>query len=65
METLNRNHFIDVLKGICIIIVVFTHASWPDAQRLKLLFPFWIDMEYLSLCLCPVMFIQNRFKRME
>ena len=44
METLNRNHFIDVLKGICIIIVVFTHVSWTDAQRLKLLFPFWIDM---------------------
>ena len=44
MKTLNRNHFIDVLKGICIIIVVFTHASWTDDQRLKLLFPFWIDM---------------------
>lgn len=44
METLNRNHFIDVLKGICIIFVVCTHASWTDAQQLKLLFPFWIDM---------------------
>ena len=44
METLNRNHFIDVLKGICIIFVVFTHASWTTEQNLKLLFPFWIDM---------------------
>lgn len=44
METLNRNHFIDVLKGICIIFVVFTHASWTPEQNLKLLFPFWIDM---------------------
>ena len=44
METQNRNHFIDVLKGFCIIFVVFTHASWTDEQRLKLLFPFWIDM---------------------
>ena len=44
METQKRNHFIDVLKGICIIIVVFTHASWTTDQRLKLLFPFWIDM---------------------
>lgn len=44
METLNRNHFIDVLKGICIIFIVFTHASWTPEQNLKLLFPFWIDM---------------------
>lgn len=44
METLNRNHFIDVLKGICIIFVVFTHASLTPEQELKLLFPFWIDM---------------------
>lgn len=40
----NRNHFIDILKGICIIFVVFTHASWTEEQRTKLLFPFWIDM---------------------
>ena len=44
MKTLNRNHFIDVLKGICIIFVIFTHASWTDEQRLKFLFPFWIAM---------------------
>lgn len=44
METQKRNRFIDVLKGICIVFVVFTHASWDEEQRLKLLFPFWIDM---------------------
>ena len=44
METQKRNHFVDVLKGICIIFVIFTHASWTDEQRVKLLFPFWIDM---------------------
>ena len=44
LETQKRNHFVDVLKGICIIFVIFTHASWTDEQRVKLLFPFWIDM---------------------
>ncbi|MCI7435484.1 MAG: acyltransferase family protein, partial [Spirochaetia bacterium] len=44
METQKRNHFVDVLKGICIIFVIFTHASWTNEQRVKLLFPFWIYM---------------------
>ena len=39
-----RNHFIDLLKGVCIIFVIFTHSGWTDSQTLKLLFPFWIDM---------------------
>lgn len=39
-----RNRFIDVLKGFCIVAVVFTHAGWSEEQCLKLLFPFWIDM---------------------
>lgn len=44
LETNNRNHFIDVLKGLCIIFVVFTHAGWTHEQELKMFFPFWIDM---------------------
>ena len=39
-----RNHFIDALKGICILFVIITHFSWSDEERLKFLFPFWIDM---------------------
>lgn len=41
---MNRNSFIDVLKGICIIFIVITHFSWSDGERLTFLFPFWIDM---------------------
>ncbi len=35
---------LDVIKGICILMVVFTHYNWEDKQRLVFLFPFWIDM---------------------
>lgn len=35
---------IDFIKGICILFVVVTHYSWQSTERLKLLFPFWIDM---------------------
>ena len=34
----------DVLKGICIILVVFTHSNWTGAERLELFFPFWVEM---------------------
>lgn len=35
---------LDLFKGIAIIFVVITHYSWRDETRLRLLFPFWIDM---------------------
>ena len=41
---MKRNHFIDVLKGICIIFVIITHYNWSDEARMNYLFPFWIDM---------------------
>ena len=40
----HNNSFVDVLKGICIIMVVVTHFSWEEHERLYYLFPFWIDM---------------------
>lgn len=40
----DRQRFIDVLKGICVLLVVITHYSWSEAERLKYLFPFWVDM---------------------
>ena len=40
----NRNHFIDILKGICIIFVIVTHFSWTADEKLKYYFPFWINM---------------------
>lgn len=39
-----RNHFLDVAKGIAIIMVIITHFSWEDEERLRYLFPFWVSM---------------------
>lgn len=43
-KQLGRNSVIDIIKGICILLVIITHYQWTNEQRLKLLFPFWIDM---------------------
>lgn len=39
-----RYHSIDFVKGLCIIFVIISHYAWDYTERLKLLFPFWIDM---------------------
>lgn len=39
-----RNHFLDIAKGIAIIMVVITHFSWENEDRLRYLFPFWVSM---------------------
>ena len=43
IEIKSRNHFIDILKGICIIFVVITHFDFKG-NELRMFFPFWIDM---------------------
>ncbi len=40
----DRNHTIDLLKGIAIILVVITHYGWTDEQRKFFVFPFIINM---------------------
>lgn len=39
-----RDHFLDVAKGIAILMVIITHFSWEDEERLRYLFPFWVSM---------------------
>ena len=39
-----RLDYLDAYKGVCILFIIFTHAGWSDQQRLRLFFPFWIDM---------------------
>lgn len=41
---MERNNSIDLIKGLCAICVIITHFSWTQTERLKMLFPFWIDM---------------------
>ncbi len=39
-----RDHFLDVAKGIAVILVIITHFSWEESERLRYLFPFWVSM---------------------
>ncbi len=34
-KTMKRNHFIDVLKGLCILYIIISHYAWSDAERLR------------------------------
>ncbi len=40
----NRNHTIDLVKGLAIIMVVITHYEWTEAQRKIVVFPYVINM---------------------
>ena len=40
---MKRNNFLDVLKGICILLVILNHFDWVEAERLRYLFPFWMN----------------------
>ena len=46
---MKRNTTIDVIKGAVMFNVVICHARWSEAQRLQLLFPFWIQMTIPTL----------------
>lgn len=41
---MKRNHFLDALKGICVLFITATHYDFTDWNRLDYFFPFWIDM---------------------
>lgn len=40
----DRLYTLDVLKGLAILFVIVTHLGWEDTDRLRLGFPFWIEM---------------------
>lgn len=39
-----RNHFLDIAKGVAVLLVIITHFSWKESERLRYLFPFWVSM---------------------
>lgn len=41
---MKRNNYLDIVKGICIIFIIVTHFSWGSDERLRFLFPFWVEM---------------------
>lgn len=40
---MKRNHFLDVIKGVCILLVILTHFDWVESERLTYLFPYWMN----------------------
>ena len=40
----DREVWIDYIKAIAIIFVIFTHCNWTEEQRKLLFFPFWINL---------------------
>lgn len=39
-----RIPILDSIKGICVIFVIITHFPWTDAERTRMLLPFWVGM---------------------
>ncbi|MCI8799399.1 MAG: acyltransferase [Lachnospiraceae bacterium] len=39
-----RLNYIDLYKGICILLIIFTHYDWSVEERRYFGFPFWVDM---------------------
>ena len=54
----DRQRSVDFLKGICILLVIFTHCTWTEAERLKYLFPFWVDMAVPVFMILSQIFLQ-------
>lgn len=65
-----RNHFFDIAKGIAVLMVIVTHYSWSESERLQYLFPFWISMAVpvfmiISGYLSAASFERNQINRMD
>jgi fucose 4-O-acetylase-like acetyltransferase len=64
-ERNQRLDYIDALKGVCILFVVFTHMKWSDADRLLLGFPFWIAMAVPIFMILSGFLYSKVFERSE
>lgn len=40
----DRYDTVDVLKGVGAVLIIFTHYAWTNEERLRYLFPFWVNM---------------------
>jgi peptidoglycan/LPS O-acetylase OafA/YrhL len=62
---MKRNHFLDVLKGICILLVILTHFKWEKEQALNLLFPFWMNPAVPIFMIISGFVYSESFKRKQ
>ncbi len=60
---MKRNTTIDVIKGAVMFNVVICHAQWTEAERLKLLFPFWVQMTIPTLMIISGYLYSKSFLR--
>ena len=42
-STKARSGFLDMLKMICVIMVIITHVSWAEEDRTFFIFPFFVS----------------------
>lgn len=62
---MKRNNFLDVLKGICILLVILTHFDWVEAERLKYFFPYWMNPAVPIFMIISGYVYTESFKRKE
>ncbi len=67
---MERNRFVDMLKGFSILLILITHFKFLEGQRLQLLFPFWVDMAvpmfmFLSGYVTMLSYQKNGIDRIE
>ena len=62
---MKRNNFLDVLKGICILLVILTHFDWIEAERLQYLFPYWMNPAVPVFMITSGYVYTESFKRKE
>lgn len=41
---MERNHAVDILKGVCIILVIINHSGWGGAEQESVLFSYVVNM---------------------
>lgn len=62
---MKRNNFLDVLKGICILLVILTHFDWVEAERLRYFFPYWMNPAVPIFMIISGYVFTESFKRKE
>lgn len=41
---MNRSSTLDVLKGVCILLVIFTHLAWTESEILNMYATLWVEL---------------------
>lgn len=61
----SRDIFIDYIKVIAMVLIIFTHMLWTESEKNRMLFPFWVDLAVPILMVVTGYNYFNSFKRNE